>query len=324
MEIILIIISNIIIFTLVYGNSRLIVINKSSIYNESKYVQKLYKKQSKFEIASDILITMLEFLISAIFVEFLLGPLEASLFTSLYGRVSYVIIKYLSILIITVIATYSTMIIGIYIPKHIVHMRKKYKFNDIYLLHLYEFFYYLFLPVTYFATRLDTVIKERVDMPDDIEVVREFTNKGLENGTITKVEKEIMERTVTGLDIPLYKVCTRMEDVVRISTKEGIKSIKEKFTLNPISRLLVFSNYRIIGYIHIKDILLNEEKLVNKEISLKDIVRNVTYIDANLMLEDALIKFKKEKCKLAVVKDSDGRCIGIITMGDIINKIVGK
>ena len=324
MEIIIIIVSIIIIFSLVYGNSRMLTINKSSIYNENKLVQKLFKKQSSFEIASDILITMLEFLISGIVVEFFLGPMETTLFVGLYGRVSYVIIKYISILIITVIATYFTMIIGIYVPKHIVHMRKKHKFNDSFILYLYEFFNYLFLPITFLASKLDTIVKEKVNTKNDIEEVREFTNKGIEKGTITKVEKDIMERTISGLDIPLTKVCTKMENVISTSTKEGIKSIKEKFGTYPISRLLVYSDKKIIGYIHIKDILLNEQKLINKEITLKDIVRNVAYIDEDKTLEDALIKFKKEKCKLFIVIDSEKNNIGIITMGDIINKIVGK
>ena len=305
MEVIIIILSLFVISILIYGNSRLITLSKSNVYNENRYVQKLFKKQNQFLVAADILVTMFEFLISAIVVDLCLGSIETSLFISLYGRAPFVVIKYISILFITVISTYITMIIGIYIPKHIVHMRKKYKFNDSYIMYFYGFLNYLLYPISFLSTKLDTVIKSKVTNETDLDEIKEFTNKEVEKGSITKLEKEIMEKTVSNLDRNLCKVCTKMEDVKCINSNEKVVKIKEIFAKYPISRLIVYEKSRIIGYVHIKDILLNEKNLGLGKVKVEDIVRNVAYIDKDKTIEDALNKFKKEKCKMVVIKDNE-------------------
>ena len=74
------------------------------------------------------------------------------------------------------------------------------------------------------------MVREKVDssVNTDVEEIKEFTNKGLEKGSITPVEKEIIENTVSSLDQEVYKICTKIENVVCIKVTDEIDNIIKK------------------------------------------------------------------------------------------------
>ncbi len=324
-ELVIISISLVIIFILIYGHTRIINLNRGNIYNEDKYIQSLYKKSNKLNVETELLVTMFEFLISAITVEVFLKIFEENITVINSNSVSFTIIKYLYILLFTVIATYITMIIGTYIPKHIVHKRKRHKFNDSVLMKLYGGIIYLFYPVTILSTYLDTIVKEKVYSENtDVEEIKEFTSKGLEKGSITKIEKEIIDKAVYVLDKPISKICTKAEDIISVKIDDSVDSIIKKVAKNNVSRALIYDKKKCLGYIHLKDLLLNKASIEKGTKDIQSIIKQPLVLSMDEKAQNCFQKMRNEKVKFAIVTDETDEIIGVVTTGDITYELMGK
>lgn len=75
----------------------------------------------------------------------------------------------------------------------------------------------------------------------------------------------------------------------------------------------------IIGFIHIKDILKN----IEKEFSIKDILRDIIFVPPSMKVSEVLLLMKTYHTHAAIVVDEFGGTEGLITMVDIIEEIIG-
>jgi len=124
--------------------------------------------------------------------------------------------------------------------------------------------------------------------------------------------KEIM--TLKENIISMKKVC---------DISEIIKIIKDK----KLSRYPILDNYnnKIIGFIHIKDILVNINlKEVSKELDLSPYIREIKSINENLTLERALKLFQENRIQIALVTDINNELKGLLTLEDIIEELTGE
>ena len=78
---------------------------------------------------------------------------------------------------------------------------------------------------------------------------------------------------------------------------------------------------KILGIINVKDVLKNINK--KKKLDLKLIAKNVWFIPETTSVLDQLQEFKKKQRHLAFVIDEYGALMGIVTLEDIIEEIVG-
>lgn len=80
---------------------------------------------------------------------------------------------------------------------------------------------------------------------------------------------------------------------------------------------------RIIGIIHVKDVLTNLAGLNDGSVSLRAIARPALFVPDTMYTDELLVKFQQSKQHLAVLVDEFGGVAGIITMEDLIEEIVG-
>jgi CBS domain containing-hemolysin-like protein len=90
------------------------------------------------------------------------------------------------------------------------------------------------------------------------------------------------------------------------------------------TRLPVYSGTvdEIIGILHTKDLfhVYARERVV----ILSDAIRPVTFISPGLSIVDALRWFRRGRRHLAVVRDGDGPVLGVVTLEDVLEEIVGE
>ncbi|MBQ4874787.1 MAG: HlyC/CorC family transporter [Rickettsiaceae bacterium H1] len=77
---------------------------------------------------------------------------------------------------------------------------------------------------------------------------------------------------------------------------------------------------KIIGFVHIKDILRN----VNNIFRIRDIVRNIIFVPAAMKAVDLLVKMQSSHIHVAIVLDEYGGTEGLVTIVNIIEEIVGN
>jgi len=157
------------------------------------------------------------------------------------------------------------------------------------------------------------------------EEIRASIKIGEQEGGIYHKEKYRMLSRVFDLSESVVKsVMTSRKDVVAIDIKSNIDSILNIVLESGYSRIPVYENSpdNIIGVINMKDLLVlsaNRELVV-----LQDIVYSATFIPDSKKVTELLKEFQKGHTHLAIVTDVTGRAMGIITLEDILEEIVGE
>lgn len=328
MEIIIITICVILMIILMYGSTYINMLNKDKFSNSNKLLKKIVKNPGKAVITTELSVTILEFIISGIVVEKYGMPLISNL-AHKYSDITFNAIKYLTILIVTIIATYITMILGTYIPKHLVLTRKSKKINKI-AIYLFGITSAILSPLSFIATILDDSYHKRKDKKEDAlykeEEIKHFTNVEYHKGSINKTEKEIMEKVTLAFNVKISKIMTPIEKMSYIKINYSFSTIMSTFRKSTYSRLLVYddSKTKIIGALYVKDTLSNYEKIKSGKIKIEKLLRKPLEVSNEDTAYKVYMKMRKNKMHLGVVKNKEDEIVGILTLDDVLEEILGK
>ena len=155
------------------------------------------------------------------------------------------------------------------------------------------------------------------------EELRTIVEVGHEEGIIENEEKIIIENVFNfgdseAKDIMIPRIDLACIDI-EASFDEFMKLYKEeRYTRYP---LYEESSDHIIGVVNIKDLIGLEP---SKDFSLKNFKRNVLYTYESKKIAELLIEMKKSYKNIAIVIDDYGLSVGMITMEDILEEIVGE
>jgi CBS domain containing-hemolysin-like protein len=150
-----------------------------------------------------------------------------------------------------------------------------------------------------------------------------FVEEAELEGGIDEQEGELIRSAVEFNDLEAQEILTHRVDIVAISEDEELEKIERFFCDTGFSRLPVYSDTidNIVGVIHHKDFY---NKVKNGECKLDGIVNKVVSVHKSIKIGDLLKLLQKEKSHMAVVADDYGGTLGIVTMEDIIEELVGE
>ncbi len=154
--------------------------------------------------------------------------------------------------------------------------------------------------------------------------VKTVVSLGAEEGAIQKEEKEMIHRIFRLNDITVEDVMTTRSEVVSIESGTKISSIDKKL-LRKHSRLPIYKEDldEVIGIFHIRD-FIGYTKKDKATITVDKIMRPVPYVFAHKKIDKLLKEFQKSKTHMAIVVDEYGGTIGLVTIEDILEEIVGE
>lgn len=116
------------------------------------------------------------------------------------------------------------------------------------------------------------------------------------------------------------------EKIIALNIDSSSEKIIETIKKHKYTRLPIYSKTKdnIIGFINLKDILLNslDDKEIN--INIKSIVREPLFITRNEKVDTVLKNMQLNNKHLAIIKDPNGVIEGLVTMEDIVEKLVGN
>ena len=147
---------------------------------------------------------------------------------------------------------------------------------------------------------------------------------GWDEGAITAEERKMLSRVFTLNDKTVGEVMVPREKMTIINIDapmdEIVKTVmKTGYSRFPISK---GKDLDIVGSIHTKDFFkLIEAK---KSFSIKTILRPPNFVPADRKIDAQLRSFQAKKLHQAVVLDDNGRVIGLITLEDILEELVGS
>ena len=224
----------------------------------------------------------------------------------------------------TVVVTIVVLIFGEVCPKSIAKESPE-RFAMMFAPFL-QLLWYVFTPITFFLIGIRKLFS-LIFKNKDAAVITEdeiltFVEEAAQEGGINEEESELIRSAVEFNDREAQELLTHRVDVEAVSDQATCEELEKVFTESGFSRLPVYSDTidNIIGVIHHKD-YYNKVKAGCCE--LKDIVKDVVSVHKAIKIRDLLNLLQESKSHMAVVADDYGGTLGIVTMEDIIEELVG-
>ena len=294
---------------------------------KAKKIQNMLKNPSKFLATIQIGVTLAGFLSSA-FASDTFADKLAPVLNTWIPSLSISTWKSISIIIITIILSYFTLVFGELVPKRIaMKYYEKVSFASIGVIKTISVITAPFVKFLTFSTnivsKLFGVTGEEEDNVTE-EEIRMMVDVGEEKGTIEEEEKEMInnvfefnDKFVSEIMVPRNKICALDIDM---TIAEVIEKLSEDMRY---SRIPVYDENmdNIKGIIYIKDLLISNK---NKNSKIKSLVKEAYFVSETKRVNELFQELRKDKKQIAIVLDEYGGTAGMVTMEDILEEIVGE
>ena len=153
--------------------------------------------------------------------------------------------------------------------------------------------------------------------------VKTVISLGAEEGAIKKEEKEMIHRIFKLNDLVVEDVMTPRSEIDAIESGTKIKNIK-KSLIQEHSRIPVYKEDldEVLGVFHVRDLLAQRGK--TDSMIVDKLMKPPRYVYANKKIDKLLSEFQKNKNHMVIAVDEYGGTIGLVTIEDILEEIVGE
>lgn len=143
-----------------------------------------------------------------------------------------------------------------------------------------------------------------------------------QEGDIDTDEGDLLRNAIEFSDLKAEDILTHRVDLEALPIDSKKTEIAQTFTRTRFSRIPIYEDNidNIVGVIHQKDFYVGSGVTTEP---IKEIISPVLFVHQSEMADDLLKKLQKEKSHIAVVVDEYGGTLGIVTMEDILEQLVG-
>lgn len=294
---------------------------------KAKQIEKMIKSPSKFLATIQIGITLAGFLSSAFASDAFAEKLAPVLF-KVMPFISLGIWKSVSIILITIILSFFTLIFGELVPKRFAMKNyEKISFTTIGIIRAISI---ITAPFVEFLTAVTNAVSKLFGVGENDEEsvteeeIKMLIDQGEEKGTIQEEEKELINNVFEFNDITVSEIMRHRKDIfavdINISNEELLHELSaEEYRY---SRIPVYDETidEIKGILYVKDVLKNINK---KTFKVKNVVKDAYFVSQNRLINEVFKELQKNKKQIAIIVDEYGGTAGLITMEDILEELVG-
>ena len=155
------------------------------------------------------------------------------------------------------------------------------------------------------------------------EEIKSIIQEGKDNGEVQPMEEDLVNRIFMMGDLTVGSIMTSKHDLVCLDLGQSAEEIKTVIRENlyevyPVSE---GSMDNIRGLAFLKDLFV---ALDDKDFALEKLIRPATYFHENTSIYKMLEQMKSENISRGLVCDEYGSCLGIVTLKDMMEGIVGN
>lgn len=186
----------------------------------------------------------------------------------------------------------------------------------------------IFSPIVWLVMKIIGSISKRWKTEEDDDAVTEDDLSEIidtveDEGVIDEDTSELLQSALDFPDICAYEIITPRVDMVAIDIEDSREEIMEIIESSVYSRLPVYEGSidNIIGVLHLNQFL--KAMAAGEEFDIKSKLLPVVFLHKTTILPQALRELREKKLHLAIVTDEYGGTMGLITMEDILEQLVG-
>ena len=293
---------------------------------KAKYIKKMLESPSKFLATIQIGITLAGFLSSA-FASDTFADMLAPILNNLIP-IGVSVWQNISIIIITIILSFFTLIFGELVPKRLAMKNyEKIAFGTIGIIRAISIVtapFVKFLTITTNAISKLFGVGENEEEIVTEEEIKMMVDQGEENGTIEEEEKELINNVFEFNDITVSEIMTHRTDIFAVDINTSAEELLDEIVKDECrhSRIPVYDETidEIKGVLYVKDLLKNIQK---KNLKIKNLMKEAYFVSQSKLINELFRELQKNKKQIAIIVDEYGGTAGLITMEDILEEIVG-
>ena len=293
---------------------------------KAKQIQRMLESPSKFLATIQIGITLAGFLSSA-FASDTFADMLAPVLNNLIP-IGVSVWQNISIIIITIILSFFTLIFGELVPKRLAMKNyEKIAFGTIGIIRAISIItapFVKFLTITTNAISKLFGVGENEEEIVTEEEIKMMVDQGEENGTIEEEEKELINNVFEFNDITVSEIMTHRTDIFAVDINTSAEELLEEIVKDECkhSRIPVYDETidEIKGVLYVKDLLKNIQK---KNFKIKNLMKEAYFVSQSKLINELFRELQKNKKQIAIIIDEYGGTAGLITMEDILEEIVG-
>lgn len=187
----------------------------------------------------------------------------------------------------------------------------------------------VFYPIVWVVTKFVKLVSKRWanKVTDDSTVTEEELSDIIDTvedeGVIDEQTSELLQSALDFPDICAYEIITPRVDMVAVDINDDLDEIVRTILNSSFSRIPVYDDSidNIIGVIHLNELL--KAMADGTPLDIRKHMLPVCFIHKTMILPQALRELRERKLHLAIVTDEYGGTMGLLTMEDILEQLVG-
>lgn len=294
---------------------------------KAKTLRKLVDEPSRFLSTIQVAITLAGFLGSAFAADNFSERLTAWVIT-LNPALPEKLVDSVSVIVITLLLSYVTLILGELVPKRIA--MKKPEAVALGLSGMLWAVSGFFRPVVWLLTvsmngvlRLCGIDPNEQDEEVSEEEIRLMVDEGESKGVIAETEKEIIQNVFEFDDLTVDEFATHRTDICLLWMEDDLDAWEEEIheTRHSIYPVCGETKDDVIGVLSVKDYFRLRDQ--GKEVVVRDAVKAPFYVPEGIHADVLFRQMQTGRNHFAVVLDEYGGMFGIVTMNDLLEQLVG-
>lgn len=171
-----------------------------------------------------------------------------------------------------------------------------------------------------FLMRVDPKTRSTATTEEELRTMVEVSH---EDGIIENDEKEMINNVFDLTDSQARDIMVPRVDVACADVSMDYEALLQLFSEGKFTRLPVYEETpdHIIGILNMKDLLLRDR---SREFNIRDFVREAFFTHEFKNTYELFLEMRKASVTMSIVLDEYGGMVGIITMEDILEEIVGE
>ena len=187
----------------------------------------------------------------------------------------------------------------------------------------------LFFPVVWASTSFVNLFsllwkKNAQSVTITEEELENILDTAEDEGVIDESETELLQSALEFTDLDAADILTPRIDVIGFELHDSMEFILNTIAETQFSRYPVYERTidHVVGILYVKHLL--KELVDNKDVQLTDLLLEPVYIPKTMKLHDIMDQFRNHQSHMVIVADEYGGIMGIVTMEDVLEQLVGE